>query len=203
MGSVETQAHRRGLFSGKSELLFPAMLLIRYRFLTLTVFFKNIMMNKKSVASAFVAFTIGAFIIAPLGAQQTPTTPPVDKAEQQRRMLALFEHPTNLKTLPKNIAPKDLQAKMYFYSKSLGVHCSYCHVENETAAGSKPQMNFASDSKDEKRNARKMILMTKDINAKYLQKIEKGFEEITCVSCHHGSPKPMVSVDSLPQQTKK
>jgi len=42
--------------------------------------------------------------------------------------------------------------------------------------------------------------MTRDINAKYLGKIDKSFEDVTCVSCHRGSTKPMVSVDSLPKR---
>ncbi len=161
------------------------------------------MMNKKSVVTVLASLTIGTILIAPLSAQQTPSQTPEAKAEQQRKMLALFEHPKNLKVLPKKISPEDLQNTMRTYSKSLGVRCGFCHVENETPAGQKPDLDFVSDSKDEKRNARKMILMTKDINAKYLQKIERGFEEITCVSCHQGHKKPMVNVDSLPQQPKK
>jgi hypothetical protein len=108
-----------------------------------------------------------------------------------------FNHPKNLKILPKGTSGKDLQHIMHVYTQSLGVRCRFCHVAEEPKAGGLPNIDFASDAKPEKRNARKMILMTADINKKYLHKIEKTFETITCVSCHHGSPKPAVSTDSL------
>ncbi len=121
----------------------------------------------------------------------------------QGNPLALFEHPKNLKVLPKRISPNDLHETMRTFSRSLGVRCGFCHVPLKSESDKPPSLDFVSDSKPEKRNARKMMLMVDDINHKYLKKMDKGFETLTCVSCHHGSPKPMVSVDSLPQQPKK
>jgi hypothetical protein len=107
------------------------------------------------------------------------------------------DKPTNLKVLPKDISEDDLHKVMRLYSRSLGVRCGYCHVANP----SNPRdMNFAADDKPEKLIAREMIKMTNDINKNYLASIGKGdFETITCVSCHNGKQKPLVSIDSLPK----
>lgn len=146
--------------------------------------------------SALVAILVFSQSIA----QQPDTTrrqPPAGNP------LALYEHPKNLKVLPKHIPPQELQTTMRTWARSLGVRCGFCHAEATPNADKKPELNFASDAKDEKRNARKMFTMVGDINHKYLGKMDKSFEQITCVSCHHGSPKPMISVDSLPKPVGK
>ena len=116
---------------------------------------------------------------------------------------AEFEHPKNLKVLPKNISAHDLHETMRTWSRSLGVRCGFCHeIKPPAKAGDHPEANYASDAKEEKRNARKMLTMMHDINTKYLGKMDKSFE-VTCVSCHRGSPKPIISVDSLPKPVMK
>ena len=106
------------------------------------------------------------------------------------------EPPKNLKVLPKDISHDELIKTMKEFTASLGVRCTECHVGTPTADG-KMDFDFASDAKVEKINARKMMRMVNDINKKYLAKIEPGFEKVTCVTCHRGHLKPMVSVDSL------
>ena len=106
------------------------------------------------------------------------------------------EKPKNLKVLPKNISHEELIKIMRGYSKSLGVHCDFCHKKIEE--GNPPKLDFASDEKDEKRIARKMMKMTNAINKKYIAKIENGsLDRITCVTCHMGNPHPTINVDSL------
>lgn len=136
-----------------------------------------------------------------LSQSQTPA-PQKPAGGQQGNPLAEFEHPKNLKVLPKNIKPEDLQKTMRTFSRSLGVRCGFCHAIKPAKEGERPELDFVTDSKPEKRDARKMYTMMNDINHKYLQKMDKSFEELTCVSCHHGSAKPMVSVDSLPAPMK-
>ncbi|MDP4199581.1 MAG: c-type cytochrome [Bacteroidota bacterium] len=138
---------------------------------------------------------VGAFAFRASDAQaQADSTKPIPKGNP----LAEFEHPKNLKIFPKTIAPKDLQMAMRTFSRSLGVRCGFCHAALKPESDRPPMLDFASDAKDEKRNARKMYHMVEDINRKYLKKMDKSFEEISCVSCHHGRPKPIASVDSLP-----
>ena len=153
-------------------------------------------MKYKSAAIVLASSIVVCLTIAGLQAQQTPATKP----PTQGNPLAEFEHPKNLKVLPKKISAEELQNTMRIYAKSLGVRCGFCHEAKENKATGKPEPDFASDAKPEKTSSRKMIRMTEDINKKYLGKISSDFEQIACLTCHRGSPKPMVSVDSLPKK---
>ena len=82
-----------------------------------------------------------------------------------------------------------LQQTMNFMRASLGVHCDFCHVVDD-----KDGWNFASDAKENKRTARKMIQMVQDIN-------QKNFDDnpsVACNTCHRGAQRP-VSMPILPQ----
>jgi hypothetical protein len=86
-------------------------------------------------------------------------------------------------------APSDqLVPAMKFISSSLGVRCEYCHVENA----------FDKDDKKTKQIARKMMQMVSAINANNFD----GHQEVTCYSCHRGSPKP-VAVPVIAASTPK
>jgi hypothetical protein len=50
----------------------------------------------------------------------------------------------------------------------------------------RPQLNFADDSKEEKRTARIMYTMTEDINVNYVSKVPSSDEPVTCGTCHRG-----------------
>src|SRR6478735_1217081 len=68
----------------------------------------------------------------------------------------------NLKIFPKDISRADLLSNMKFFSQSLGVRCTFCHVGVE---GQPPSTyDFASDAKKEKLTARKMLAMVHRIN---------------------------------------
>ena len=98
---------------------------------------------------------------------------------------------TNLKVLPKNIAPKDLKKIMIDdFEDGLGVGCNFCHAPGKEVG----DLDFASDAKPEKQIARAMMRMTLGINKKYL-KIKHpmiGSEGlvVTCTTCHNGVPFP-------------
>ena len=112
------------------------------------------------------------------------------------------EKAKNLKVLPKDISHDDLIKVMKGFTASLGVKCTQCHVGTPTSDG-KMDFDFPSDAKPEKTTARQMMKMVKAINGKYLAKMDEGhLEQITCVTCHRGNIKPMVSVDSLPKMEK-
>ncbi len=82
----------------------------------------------------------------------------------------------NLQVL--NGIPSDqLVAGMRFIASSLGVECSFCHVEG----------HFDDDSKKEKQTARTMMRMMFAINQNHFD----GNRQVTCYSCHHGSPRPV------------
>jgi len=71
---------------------------------------------------------------------------------------------------------------MQGFSQALGTNCRKCHDTE----------NFASDDKDDKKVARGMILMTRDINEKYV-KTMPGLDSdayVGCNTCHHGQSHP-------------
>lgn len=82
---------------------------------------------------------------------------------------------------PKNLQilkPEEVRAAMGAYRVALGQQCTFCHVEGD----------FASDDKPQKLTARKMILMSREINAKFPN---GGDNNVTCYTCHRGDMHPM------------
>ena len=92
----------------------------------------------------------------------------------------------NLKVLPADIPGPQLIATMKFFSQSLGVRCTFCHVGTEGQPLS--TFDFASDAKPEKRTAREMMLMVRHIDDDYAD-ITEG--KVTCFTCHRGSTGPL------------
>ena len=81
----------------------------------------------------------------------------------------------NIRVL-KGIPSDQLIPAMQFISASLGVECSFCHVEN----------HFDRDDKKPKQTARKMMQMMMAINRNNFD----SHQEVTCNSCHRGSRMP-------------
>jgi photosynthetic reaction center cytochrome c subunit len=77
----------------------------------------------------------------------------------------------------KDIPADQLIPSMQFIAASLGVECDFCHVERE----------FDKDDKKEKKTARKMMEMMFAINKNNFE----GEREVTCNTCHRGSPHPV------------
>ena len=65
---------------------------------------------------------------------------------------------------------------MEFISNSLGVNCTFCHVEN----------HFDKDDKKPKKTARAMMRMTLALNKSTFD----ARREVTCYSCHRGAQHP-------------
>ena len=103
---------------------------------------------------------------APHAALQAPTLQG-KKAEEQFK---------NIQVL-KGVPAEEIFPTMEFIRASLGVECSYCHVQNE----------FDRDDKKPKKIARKMMEMMFAINADDFD----GERKVTCNSCHHGNLKPL------------
>ena len=96
----------------------------------------------------------------------------------------------NLKVFPKDVSRADLLSNMKFFSQSLGVRCTYCHVGEEGKPLS--TFDFASDAKDHKSIARDMIRLADHINQEHLPKILVDPDaKVSCFTCHRGSTKPL------------
>ena len=99
----------------------------------------------------------------------------------------------NLKVLPKEISRADLLANMKFFSQSLGVRCTYCHVG--TDGQPLATFDFPSDAKDHKNTARAMMAMVAMLNSKTLP-TATGLPDakVSCFTCHRGSTKPATEI---------
>jgi photosynthetic reaction center cytochrome c subunit len=116
---------------------------------------------------------LAAFLVV-LGARgadaPAPAAPdPVDpsKAEGRFKNIQVF----------KGYPADDLVPAMQFITAALGVDCAFCHVDHE------PE----KDDKKHKLTARKMIAMNRAINHDNFD----GEAEVTCMSCHRGSTRPV------------
>lgn len=90
----------------------------------------------------------------------------------------------NVKVLTE-LEGQPLRAEMKRIAAALGVDCDHCHVQG----------NFPSDEKLPKRTARRMIEMTKNINAQSFPKYqvkegESVLGRVTCMTCHQGQTTP-------------
>jgi hypothetical protein len=98
----------------------------------------------------------------------------------------------NLKVLPKDITPEQLDKVMDGFKEALGVHCNFCHAPSKDSTNHHP--DFASDDKPEKNIARKMMKMTSKINKKFFSynKNDQGISvpTVECMTCHHGKEHP-------------
>ena len=118
------------------------------------------MQSQTAVLRAAVA---AAVIIGALQAQ----TPAVKNAEE------VYKNIVQLKGTPAD----QLMPAMQFISTSLGVECTFCHVQGKMEA----------DDKAAKKTAREMMAMTANINKEAF----KGQRQVTCYSCHHGVGHPV------------
>ena len=84
----------------------------------------------------------------------------------------------NIKVL-KEIPADQLVPAMQFITYSLGVECSYCHVEGA----------LEKDDKKPKQTARKMMQMMAAINRDNFD----SKQAVTCNSCHRGAPHPVAT----------
>jgi len=72
------------------------------------------------------------------------------------------------------------------FSRSLGVGCEHCHVEDR----------WEADEKRPKRAAREMIGLVSEINEKLsqLQDIDNTDPSVNCTTCHRGFVKPALQM---------
>jgi hypothetical protein len=137
-----------------------------------------------AVAVASVSLFAGRSLVFAAKSQDAAAAPQAQTAPPPHEMPA----PTNLKVLPRNLTGQQVHEIMEKWEGELGTGCKTCHAAdpNNIGPNGKPRLNFADDSKEEKRTARVMFKMTEDINANYISKIDTSGEAVTCGTCHRG-----------------
>ena len=116
----------------------------------------------------------------------------------------------NLQVLPQDITRDQLLATMRGFTRGLGVRCNHCHVV--TATEPEEKLDFPSDAKEEKRAARVMYTMAKEINGTWLPRVEAaeghehahaehppGAPRVSCWTCHRGQPEPEMPPPPAPR----
>jgi photosynthetic reaction center cytochrome c subunit len=124
------------------------------------------------------ALLIAAATVKAQSGSQPPTPSPSKTTEQVYKNIQIL----------KGIPSDQLIPAMQFITSSLGVQCDFCHM-----AGA-----FEKDDKKPKQLARKMMQMMIIIN----QENFDSHREVTCNTCHRGSPRPVaipvISADATP-----
>jgi hypothetical protein len=145
--------------------------------------------NKKSetiflmagLASVAVLASVGSHAIFGMVRARWPAqAAPVKKASEQFRNIQV------LKDLPAD----QLYPTMHFMADSLGAQCVDCHV------GVPGQVDGEKDDKQMKRTARKMIMMTMELNKTNFDR-QNGSPAVTCYTCHRGSRQPLTAPPKL------
>jgi hypothetical protein len=128
---------------------------------------------------------------------QSPQNQPQGAAPGGGRPMRNFPPPTNLQVLPKDMTGNQVRDLMETWAGSLGVHCDTCHMADPKNLGpnGRPRLNFADDSKDDKKIARIMYTMTQQINKDYISKTKEIDTDamdmtVTCGTCHRGHEMP-------------
>jgi hypothetical protein len=140
-------------------------------------------MNSNSKTISLVAALVSSLVIAFVGERaisgaarpaSAAQTAPVKKASEQ------FKNIQVLKDLPAD----QLYPTMHFMADSLGIQCVDCHV------GIPGQVDGEKDDKQMKLTARKMLLMTMEINKSNFDS-HRSTPAVTCYTCHRGSRQPL------------
>lgn len=103
----------------------------------------------------------------------------------------MFDDATNLQALPEETNAEELRAMMRAIATGTGNRCSACHVGEVEADLN--TYDFSLDDKEKKAKARKMIMMTQEINASLADAFpdtEEPLVSVTCATCHRGQSKP-------------
>ncbi len=145
-----------------------------------------------TLLTASVIVILGAAVLAAHG-----RSAPFQTASGSGTPPTAAEKYKNIKVL-KDIPADQLVPTMQFISGSLGVECGFCHV-----AGADKRLEFDKDDKKEKKTAREMMQMMFVLNKNSF----KGAREVTCNTCHRGSPQPqaiptVLAVAAEPEATE-
>jgi tetratricopeptide (TPR) repeat protein len=104
----------------------------------------------------------------------------------------------NLQALPEGTTVEQLVETMSGFTRALGVRCSYCHVGS--AGQPLETYDFAADTKQAKKTARRMIRMVRVINTEHLERLDERAlpsVTVTCATCHRGVTQPRPLSDEV------
>jgi hypothetical protein len=127
-----------------------------------------------------------AFAAVPVTPEENPQVKDLLAAiagKENRPAGEVFKNVQMLKDVP---AARFLRLMDVGYSKSLGVGCEHCHVEDR----------WEADEKRPKRATREMMVLVREINASLgeMQDIDTADATVNCTTCHRGYVKPALQM---------
>src|SRR5712691_2292363 len=131
--------------------------------------------NTLVIAGLAIRALVTAIAVIAGGALATAQTPPQNKPVLSEKA---FKNVKVLTGLPVD----QFMATMGFFSASLGENCTFCHLLESGGSWEK----YADDN-EQKRTARRMIVMVAGINKSYFG----GRRVVTCYSCHRAGDRPL------------
>jgi photosynthetic reaction center cytochrome c subunit len=138
----------------------------------------------------FITLLFAACVLVVASAQAGLMQAPQQMAPAEKTVEQVQKNIKVLTGLPQ----PQLLPVMNFMSASLGVRCTYCHVNKEG------KWDFVSDEKPEKSSAREMIKMVLYINKSTF----KGSPTVSCYTCHRGKTSPGAVLQlPLPEATPR
>ena len=129
--------------------------------------------NVRAQKSSPVPFTVSLSTLGIAVPSQTPAAP---AAAQEQTVEQVQKNIKVLTGMPQS----QLIPAMNFFAASLGVRCNYCHVNNNG------QWDYASDEKEEKATARRMVKLVLDTNKSTFN----GNPQVSCWTCHRARTSP-------------
>ncbi len=126
--------------------------------------------------------------------------------------------PQNLQVLPKDLSQAQVTQLMQNIASALGVQCGYCHMPAAAPEAGRGRgarggrgvagvaFDFPSDEKSQKRVARQMMFMVRDVNQTIEGAVGKtagASTRVGCVTCHRGVTIPKQLQEILDQVTKE
>lgn len=124
------------------------------------------MKQKIKIIVLFIFICGSAFVFTRNGQMQAK------QSDGKKTAAEVYKNIQVLKDMPAD----QLDRVMVIFSGSLGVKCSFCHVQEQ----------WEKDDKEEKKTAREMIKMTLAINKENFG----GRTEVSCATCHAGKSHP-------------
>jgi photosynthetic reaction center cytochrome c subunit len=147
--------------------------------------------KRKLVLAAAACVVVCGFVVSGLkGQSAAPVTGTQSRIPAGPKLAE--EQFKNIKVL-KGVPADQVFPAMQFITISLGVECEFCHVQ-----GAGGRLEFEKDDKKQKQTARKMIEMMFAINKDNFD----GHREVTCNSCHRGSPDPVGTPPVMTEELK-
>ena len=134
-------------------------------------------------ASLLLLFATGAISETPKENPKVTELLATIKGKENRPAGEVFKNIKVLKDVP---AARMLRMMDMGYSRSLGVDCDHCHVEDR----------WDADEKRPKLAAREMINMTAQINDMLIkmENIDNTEPAVNCTTCHRGFVKPALQM---------